>query len=218
MSSLQNDPFSSQRSLVSPEFSINDLRFLDALKKIGFMLELTTSTLKSYKHIIDVKNKREKRRLDLLQTYYETDESSNLSKKSEDRFFMYQNSEQLTADQILKKVYALTPQIPSEPVFERIGERNGPLVIHCNGHICSVSDEDSETKDSISVQAIVRSINALLSHLHVFHRWNLLICDGRREAFIYTSKEDAIYLFHQGFLEVHILEELLEFAKWNKRR
>jgi hypothetical protein len=213
-----------ESSVPSPStLTSDDLAFVAALRSAGIASELNEAELaRTAPHMRSTS--RPARRLELLAAYYaaEHDILAGQRRKASDRWFLFEQSEGLSAPQLLEKLLDVVPELQGTEL-ERVGGRDGTLVLRADDDICALEDEQDSEQDharssretSISVCDLVRAINVLLDRRQVRARLVGLIGDGTREAYLgLPSVAAGIALSSADYLAVLDAEALLDLTGW----
>lgn len=204
------------------------LEFIRVLNRCGLLSELTAVDLDRYWEGLATEHPVV-RQLSFLERYYQGDgDSTTASRRTRaDRFFLHHDESRVNAHDLVARLFALCPELP-ELKLERIGTDEGPLVLRCGEHVSAVVDELEEEMDtdeidlrqlddhgeSISVNALVRSLNVLLERHEARHRMVELVSDGEREAYVGVLVAGAMTLCQMGLLEHDDAEFIMEFGAW----
>lgn len=171
----------------------------------------------------------ESRRLELVLAYYfAPDTEAAARRRAEDRFFVHDVDEPTSANDLVSRLIALTPEL-GHVTLERIGSDDGPLVLRAGDHLAAVTDPEEDEEDldtgqidlseledsmTITVRGLVRAVNVLLDRFGIRERLVPLQGDGRREAYGALPVAAAMTLYRAGALDVTHAERLFEFAAW----
>ncbi|MDB4985713.1 MAG: hypothetical protein JWN04_891 [Myxococcaceae bacterium] len=161
---------------------------------------------------------RPARRLSLLAAYYaaEHDALAAQRRQATDRWLLFDAADGLTAHQLLAKLLDIVPEL-SGTELERVGGRDGTLVLRDDDDVCALEDEQEVDPgySTVSVCDLVRAINVLLDRRSVRVRLVGLIGDGTREAYLgLPSVAAGIALSSADYLAVADAEALLDLTGW----
>jgi hypothetical protein len=235
----RSEPPASSSAHAQGTLSQADLDFVAALRSAGVAGELSDTELARSAALVAARDTRHAlgraagadgareseraphavaaRRLDLLTAYYRADQDALASQRRQatDRWFLFHAADALTAPQLLARLLDVVPELQGTEL-ERVGGRNGTLVLRAGDDVCALEDEEVEGREStISVCDLVRAINVLLDRRAVRARLVGLIGDGRREAYLgLPSVTAAITLSSADYLAVSDAEALLDLTGW----
>ena len=195
----------------------DDLRFVAALRAVGVATELTEVELARTAPYIRGEG-RPARRLQLLACYYaaEHDVLAAQRRQATDRWFLFDAADGLSAPQLLAKLLDVVPELQGT-TLERVGGRDGTLVLRADDDVCAIEDEDHVEPGmaTVSVCDLVRAINVLLDRRTVRARLVGLIGDGTREGYVaLPSVAAGIALSSADYLAVIDAEALLDLTGW----
>ena len=197
--------------------SEDELSFVAALRAAGIANELTEAELARTAPYIHGEG-RPARRLQLLASYYaaEHDVLAAQRRQATDRWFLFDASDGLTAPQLLARLLDVVPELQGT-TLERVGGRDGTLVLRADDDVCAVEDEQEVEPGvaTVSVCDLVRAINVLLDRRAVRARLVGLIGDGTREGYVaLPSVAAGIALSSADYLAVTDAESLLDLTGW----
>jgi hypothetical protein len=210
-----SDPPSGQRKSTPP--SPEELAFATALRAAGVAQELDETELGRSLQFARA-DSRAGRRLDVLTAYYAADHDPLAAKRRQatDRWYLHHASDPVDAAQLLARLLDLVPELYGAEL-ERLGGRDGPLVLRHWEDICALEDErqDAPGQCTLSVCDLVRAINVLLERRTVRARLVGLLGDGQREAYLaLPSVTAAITLSNADYLAAADAESLLDLTGW----
>lgn len=208
-----------------------DVAFVHSLRSAGLLEDLSDTLLQVFLERLGATHDADARRADLLELYYQAGGDSELARRRvvQDRFLLHHSEDETSAHEIVRRLLALLPELPTSVRLERIGENSddGPLVLRGGDHLSAVDDAyeadlDTDQVDlmaldeqpTIAVRSLVSAVNVLLERHNVRRRLLLLRSDGLREVYIATGPTEAVALCKSGCLEVEDPGRLLEFAAW----
>jgi hypothetical protein len=209
-----SDPPPSGRTSTPP--GAEELAFASALRAAGVAQELDETELA--RSLQYASGSRISRRIDLLAAYYAAAHDPLAAKRRQatDRWYLHQASDNYDAGQLLARLLDLVPEL-SGAQLERLGGRDGPLVLRHSEDICALEDEqtDERGQPTLSVCDLVRAINVLLERRMVRARLVGLLGDGTREAYLaLPSVTAAITLSNADYLAAVDAESLLDLTGW----
>lgn len=198
-------------------------KFVDMLRGSGLLSDLDDQNTEAFcaasstmVHASD----RKGRHLDLLRNYYDAGGDSELaeSRLLKDRFILHRDDAQTEAAELLGRISAVHPELPSIAI-ERLGEGlDSPLILRSGDHICALDDDGLDVledgKQTVSVQSLVRATNVLLARHEERRRLLMLQPDAFREAFIAVPMSEAIRLCRGGVLEAITPQNVMRFGGW----
>lgn len=216
--------------MTAPLPSEDDLVFVATLRSAGLALEFDDGELARAVAAQQFRNTRGfARNIDLLETYFRAgdDHARSGARIAKDRFFVHREDEEVSAQGLVERLSARTPEL-GLVVIERIGGRvEGQLVLRAGEQIAAVVDDYEESLETneidlraldagqtITIRGIVRAINALLSRAGVSARLMPLRADDGREVYLGVGLTAAIELATAGLLEDDDTDELMELGSW----
>lgn len=209
-----------------------DVAFVHSLRGAGLLEDLTDTLLQVFLERLGATHHADARRADLLELYYQAGGDDELARRRvvQDRFLLHHSEDETSAHEIVRRLLALLPELPTSVRLERIGENSddGPLVLRGGEHLSAVDDEEEEAdldtgeidlsglndKPTIAVRSLVSAVNVLLERHNVRRRLLLLRSDGLREVYVATGATEAVTLCKRGCLELDDPTLLFEFAAW----
>lgn len=209
-----------------------DVGFVHSLRGAGLLEDLSDTLLQVFLERLGATQDADARRVDLLELYYQAGGDSELARRRvvQDRFLLHHGEDETSAHEIVRRLLALLPELPTSVRLERIGENSddGPLVLRGGDHLSAVDDEEEEgnldtgeidlssleEQPTIAVRSLVSAVNVLLERHDVRRRLLLLRSDGAREVYVATGPTEAAALCKHGCLELEDPSELFEFAAW----
>ena len=208
-----------------------DVAFVHSLRGAGLLEDLSDTLLQVFLERLGASQDADARRVDLLELYYQAGGDAELARRRvvQDRFLLHHSEDETSAHEIVRRLLALLPELPTSVRLERIGENSddGPLVLRGGDHLSAVDDDEEGTLDTgeidlssleeqptIAVRSLVSAVNVLLERHDVRRRLLLLRSDGAREVYVATGPTEAAALCKHGCLELEDPSELFEFAAW----
>lgn len=194
-----------------------ELAFATALRSAGVAQELDETELGRSLQLSRAES-RAGRRIDLLAAYYSAEHDPLAAKRRQatDRWYLHHAADAVDATQLLARMLDLVPELVGAQL-ERLGGRDGPLVLRHSEDICALEDEreDMPGEATLSVCDLVRAINVLLERRSVRARLVGLLGDGQREAYLaLPSVTAAITLSNADYLAAADAETLLDLTGW----
>ncbi len=211
----RSEPPAAPRKSAPP--SPEELEFATALRAAGVAQELDETELGRSLQAARAQT-RAGRRIDLLAAYYAADHDPLAAKRRQatDRWYLHHADDSFDASQLLARLLDLVPELNGAQL-ERLGGRDGPLVLRHYEDICALEDEreDDPGRPTLSVCDLVRAINVLLERRTVRARLVGLLGDGQREAYLaLPSVTAAITLSNADYLAAADAESLLDLTGW----
>lgn len=211
-----------------------DLAFIDALRNVGLLPELTGEELRRSLRVARGSGKREGStafRMDLLEAHYAAagDERTAHDRRQVDRYFVHREAEPVTASALLDRLSALAPEIGAI-ALERIGAgADSTLVLRAGDDFVALLDDYEESMETgdidvrdldngpaamVTVRGLVRGVNVLLGRRDVRERLLPLRSDVMREVYVAVPLTEAIDLARAGWLEEESAEDVMDLGCW----
>lgn len=218
--------------LASQLLDPDDLVFVEALRAAGVARELEgEELLRVATSVADAHGAA--RQIDLLEAYYRAeDEGRARARRCADRFFLQRADRSTTAAGLVAKLAELAPEVGAIGL-ERIGGKDGALVLRAGDHFAALLDDYEEQLDTdeidlreieerrrnnqvtmVTVRGLVRAVNALLDRHGIRDRLVSLRSDDQREVYVSLGMKEAIELAREGWLDDENVEDVMELAGW----
>ncbi len=202
---------------------------LALLRSVGLLRELSGDDAEALAQGL-ASQEEAGRWVEALRRYYmdPADPACSARRRHQDRFYLHDAAETYAATELVRRLAALTPELPGLSI-ERLGGEEGVLVLRAGDQVAPVLDPDETSVDtgevdlaaleqesarSAAVQGIVRAVNALLSRLGAPRRFVQLRSDEQCEVYLAVSLDDALGMLAAGVLEDADEEELRDFGCW----
>lgn len=196
-----------------PMPDIADAAHFDALRAAGICADLTEGLLMVLQERVGPKEE-DMRRLDLLEHYYDAGGDPVVAERraEEDRLVLIRSDNGATGRGVVSAL-AMTHPALHETRLERLGGRDGPLVLRCGEHLSAI-DDDSSDDATVAVRSLVAAFNVLLDRNEEPRRLVPLRGDGKREVYVALGIDAAISLCLSDYLEEMTTNELVAIACW----
>jgi hypothetical protein len=234
---MSNDPPSPAIEADAPLHE-KDAAFLEALRNVGLLPDLTGEELRRTTRVARSRGRREGStmfRMELLDAHYGAGGDSGIgsSRRQADRYFVHHESEPVTASALLDRLSALAPEV-GRIALERIGSgADSTLVLRAGDDFVALLDDFEEGMDTgevdlrdlegrssgqpaamVTVRGLVRGVNVLLGRRDVRERLVPLRSDVMREVYVGLPLTEAIELARGGLLEEESAEDVMELGGW----
>ncbi len=209
-----------RREETGPRPTVEDLWFVNELSAAGLLDSLRANELNEIARKLG-DSAGSTRVVQLLVTYYRAD----IGRRMADRFYLASDDEVITAPEIVERLAALNPEV-GDVRIERIGSKDGPLVLRAGELVAGIVDDYEESLETgeidlrdlegetISVRGIVQAINVLLERVGVEPRMLPLVSDDTREVYVAVGPSSALALQAAGLVDIDDPDELMEHASW----